>query len=412
MNNSDNNKEVLIICQEFSEISFSLDERRTRLWCAAKSRAYNRKNGRGGVTAVHKATGVSRRRIYEGLKEIADPEKLDKDRIRRSGGGRKKTAESQPSISEALEALVDPDSRGDPESSLRWTSKSTYKLSEELNRQGYKISHAQVGKLLDSLGYSLQSNKKTKEGSQHADRDAQFRYINDEVKRFHSDNQPAVSVDTKKKENIGEYKNSGREYCPKKQPLEVNGHDFPDKESGKAVPYGIYDLKQNRGWVSIGINNDTAEFAVNAIRTWYYKVGKTVYPKMKSLLITADCGGSNGYRVRLWKRELQKLSDEADITISVCHYPPGTSKWNKIEHRMFSFISKNWRGKPLIDRQIVIELIGHTVTKNGLKIEVVIDNNIYKKGIRVTDEEMRKINLEEALFHGEWNYKIRPQNSE
>lgn len=409
MTDRSKNNEILVIRQEFGEISFSLDERRTRLWCAARSRAYNRKNGRGGVTAVHKATGVSRRRIYEGLKEIEYPEKLDKSRIRRSGGGRKKISESQPSILEALESLVEPDSRGDPESPLRWTSKSTYKLSEELKRQGYEASHAHVGKLLNDLGYSLQSNKKTKEGSQHPDRDAQFGYINDQVKRFHAANQPAISVDTKKKENIGEYKNPGREYCPKNQPMKVSGHDFPDKELGKVVPYGIYDLRLNKGWVSIGINNDTAEFAVNAIRTWYHEVGKVVYPKMKSLLITADCGGSNGYRVRLWKRELQKLADESKIAISVCHYPPGTSKWNKIEHRMFSFISKNWRGKPLIDRQTVIELIGHTETKNGLKIKVVIDENIYKKGIRITDEEMKKINLEKDRFHGEWNYKIKPQ---
>ena len=407
-----NDQDVSVIRQEFDEISFSSDERRIRLWCAAKSRTYNRTYGRGGVTTVHKATGVSRRRIHEGLKEIADPEKTDKNRIRRSGGGRKKITESQPDILKVSEALVDPDSRGDPESPLRRTSESTYKLAEELNRQGYKVSHAQVGKLLDNPDYSLQSDKKTKEGSRHPDRDAQFRYINDEVKRFYIDNQPAISVDTKKKENIGEYKNSGREYCPKKKPREVNGHDFPNKESGKVVPYGIYDLKHNKGWVSIGINNDTAEFAVNAIRTWYYEVGKMVYPKMKSLLITADCGGSSGYRVRLWKRELQKLVNELKITVTVCHYPPGTSRWNKIEHRMFSFISKNRRGKPLIDRQTVIELIGHTATRQGLEIKVVLDEKNYEKGIRVTDEEMKKINIEEAEFHGEWNYKIRPRKSE
>jgi hypothetical protein len=409
MSRCKNNNEILVIRQEFGEILFSLDERRIRLWCAARSRAYNRKNGRGGVTVVHKATGVSRRRICEGLKEIENPEKLDKSRIRGPGGGRKKISESQPLILEALEALVDPDSRGDPESPLRWTSKSTYRLSEELNRQGYEVSHAQVGKLLNDPGCSLQSNKKTKEGSRHTDRNAQFGYINDKVKWFHAANQPAISVDTKKKENIGEYKNPGREYCPQKHPLEVNGHDFPDKKLGKVIPYGIYDLRLNKGWVSIGINNDTAEFAVNAIRTWCHEVGKVVCPKMKSLLITADCGGSNGYRVRLWKRELQKLADESKTEITVCHYPPGTSKRNKTEHRMFSFISKNWRGKPLIDRQTVIELIGHTKTKNGLKIKVVIDENVYKKGIRITDEEMKKINLEKDRFHGEWNYKIKPR---
>jgi len=287
--------------------------------------------------------------------------------------------ESQPDILEKLDAPVDPDSRGDPESPLRQTSKSTYRLAEELNKQGYKVSHAQVGKLLDDLDYSLQSDKKTKEGGLHKDRDAQFKLINDEVRRFHADNQPAISVDTWKKENIGEYKNPGREYRPKKRPREVKGHDFPDKKLGKVIPYGIYDLKQNKGWVSIGINNDTAEFAVNTIRTWYYEVGRVAYPEMKSLLITADCGGGNGYRVRLWKRALQKLADEIKIAISVSHYPPGTGKWNKIEHRMFSFISKNQRGKPLTDRLTVIELIGNTTTKTGLEIEVALDENFMKK---------------------------------
>jgi len=402
--------ELLVIQKEYADISFSLDERRRRLWCAAKARAYNRIYSIGGVSIVHRATGVSRSRIHTGLKEIINPEKLDTQRIRRSGGGRKKTIESQPDILEKLDAMVDPDSRGDPESVLRWTTKSTYKLAVVLNKQGYQISHAQVGKLLASLGYSLQANKKTKEGhSQHPDRDEQFKYINQQIKDFHAENQPAISVDTKKKENIGEYKNQGREYRPKNQPREVNGHDFPDKELGKVVPYGIYDLKQNKGWVSVGITHDTAEFAVNAIRTWYHEVGKTIYPKMKSLLVTADCGGSNGYRVRLWKRELQKLASELQIVIMVCHYPPGTSKWNKIEHRMFSFISANWRGKPLVNRETVIELIGNTTTKTGLEIKVILDDKVYKKGIKVTDEEIKKINIEKSNFHGEWNYKIKPQ---
>lgn len=403
------NRNISGIREEFTEISAFLDERRIRLWCAAKARAYNREHGRGGITAVYKATGISRRRIHNGLKDIENLDGLDKQRVRRPGGGRKKTVESQPGILEKLDALVDPDSRGDPESPLRWTSKSTYKLAEELRCQGFRISHAQVGKLLDDLNYSLQSNKKTKEGGQHEDRDAQFRHISDEVRRFHEDGQPAISVDTKKKENIGEYKNPGREYRPKKQPREVKGHDFPDKKLGKAVPYGIYDLRQNKGWVSVGISNDTAEFAVSTIRTWYYEVGRVAYPGMRSLLITADCGGSNGYRVRLWKRELQRLANELSVAISVSHYPPGTSKWNKIEHRMFSFISKNWRGKPLTDRQTVIELIGNTTTKTGLEIKVVPDENLYEKGIYVTDEELNKINIEKLDFHGEWNYKIKPQ---
>ena len=402
-------KEIQIIGAEFSEISYSLDERRVRIWCAAKARAYDRENGRGGITIVHQSTGVSRRRIYAGLEEIRSPRKLEKERVRKFGGGRKKIVEKQPEIIKALENLVEPYTRGDPETPLRWTSKSTYKLAEELGQQGYAISHTKVSKLLADLNYSLQSNKKSNEGSQHEDRNAQFEWINERVKNFHRKNQPAISVDTKKKENIGNYKNSGREYSRKKKPLKVETYDFPDKQLGKAIPYGVYDLKKNEGWVSVGINHDTAEFAVNAIRRWYEEMGRNVYPKMKSLLITADGGGSNGHRVRLWKRELQKLSNELSIDITVCHYPPGTSKWNKIEHRMFSFITKNWRGKPLIDRQTIVELIGNTKTKSGLKIKAVIDESVYQKGIKITDEEMQSLNIEKSNFHGEWNYKVKFQ---
>ena len=402
-------KEIQIIGAEFSEISYSLDERRVRIWCAAKARAYDRENGRGGITIVHQSTGVSRRRIYAGLEEIRSPRKLEKERVRKFGGGRKKIVEKQPEIIKALENLVEPYTRGDPETPLRWTSKSTYKLAEELGQQGYAISHTKVSKLLADLNYSLQSNKKSNEGSQHEDRNAQFEWINERVKDFHRKNQPAISVDTKKKENIGNYKNSGREYSRKKKPLKVETYDFPDKQLGKAIPYGVYDLKKNEGWVSVGINHDTAEFAVNAIRRWYEEMGRNVYPKMKSLLITADGGGSNGHRVRLWKRELQKLSNELSIDITVCHYPPGTSKWNKIEHRMFSFITKNWRGKPLIDRQTIVELIGNTKTKSGLKIKAVIDESVYQKGIKITDEEMQSLNIEKSNFHGEWNYKVKFQ---
>ncbi len=401
-------KAIFITQQEFRDIEYSLDERRIRLWCAAKAKAYNREHGRGGISMVCYATGVSRPRIYSGLKEIDSSDKLDKNKVRRSGGGRKTIIEKYPDILGKLDNLVDPESRGDPESPLRWTTKSTYLLAEELKNRGCSISHSQVGKLLSHLGYSLQSNKKTKEGSQHIDRDKQFSHINKQVQKYHSSNQPVISVDTKKKENLGEYKNAGKEYRPKGNPQEVNGHDFPNKDLGKVVPYGIYDLKENKGWVSLGINNDTAEFAVNSIRTWYQKMGKQIYPAMKSLLITADCGGSNGYRVRLWKVELQKLAKELNITIRVAHYPPGTSKWNKIEHRMFSFISKNWRGKPLIDRTTVIELIGHTTTKKGLEIKAVLDENEYKKGIKISEEKMEQIKIERDLFHGEWNYKIKP----
>lgn len=401
----------LNISAEFLDVSFSFDERRTRLWCAAKARSYNREYGRGGVKIVHEATGVSRRRIYDGLRELTEQESLPVERVRRSGAGRKKTTEVYPDILEQLEALVDPNSRGDPESPLRWTCKSTYKLAEQLSLQGYSISHSQVAELLCELKYSLQSNKKTKEGSDHPDRNQQFGHINETVKDFQRRHQPVISVDTKKKENLGEYKNSGREYRPVQSPREVNAHDFPDKELGKVVPYGIYDLHNNKGWISLGINHDTAEFAVNAIREWIRQVGKPRYPAMESLLITADCGGSNGYRVRLWKRELQTLANEENLSIRICHYPPGTSKWNKIEHRMFSFISQNWRGKPLINLQTVIELIGSTTTKTGLEIKVVVDEKLYQKGIQVPDAEMENLNIHKEAFHGEWNYIIGPQNS-
>lgn len=401
-------KAIQVIGKEYSEIRYSLDERRVRVWCAAKARAYDRENGRGGVMIVHQSTGVSRRRIYAGLEEIQSTSRLNKERVRNFGGGRKKIIDKQPKILEALENLVEPYTRGDPETPLRWTSKSTYKLAEELVAQGYSVSHTKVSKLLAELNYSLQSNRKSNEGKQHVDRNAQFEWINEQVKNFHRKNQPAISVDTKKKENIGNYKNPGREYSRKGNPTKVETYDFPSKDLGKAIPYGVYDLKENKGWVSVGINHDTAEFAVNAIHRWYKEMGRNIYPKIKSLLITADGGGSNGHRVRLWKRELQKLSNELAIDITVCHYPPGTSKWNKIEHRMFSFITKNWRGKPLIDRQTVVELIGNTTTKSGLKIKAVLDESVYQKGIKITDEEMQSLNIERLDFHGEWNYKIKP----
>jgi len=398
-----------MLAKEYFEISDSFDERRVRVWCAAKARAYDREHGRGGVTIVQQSTGVSRRRIYAGLEEIQRPSPLGKERVRKVGGGRKHIVEKQPTIIQALENLVEPYTRGDPETPLRWTSKSTYHLANELGQQGYLVSHTKVSQLLADLDYSLQSNQKSHEGRQHADRNAQFEWINERVKAFHRTNQPAISVDTKKKENLGNYKNVGREYRRKKKPIQVKTYDFPDNQLGKAIPYGVYDLKKNEGWVSVGITHDTAEFAVNAIRRWYEEMGRHVYPKMKRLLITADGGGSNGHRVRLWKRELQKLSNGLSIAITVCHYPPGTSKWNKIEHRMFSFITKNWRGKPLLDRQTVVELIGNTKTKAGLTIQAVLDESVYQKGIKITDEEMHALNIEQAEFHGEWNYRIKPQ---
>lgn len=400
--------DISIIKEEFDDILYSLDERRIRIWCASKARAYNRMYGRGGVTAVYRATNVSRPRIYYGLKEIECEDKLEKDRVRKSGGGRKKLTEKQVTILKDLELLLEPSSRGDPESPLRWTCKSTYNLRDELIAQGYAVSQPKVGKLLSELGYSLQSNKKTKEGSSHPDRNAQFEYINETVKLFQKLGLPAISVDAKKKENVGNYANKGKEYSKKGEPEEVEVYDFINKELGKVAPYGIYDLFRNKGFVNVGISKDTAEFAVNSIKSWWYDMGEAEYHNIRELLITADCGGSNGYRVRLWKVELQRFANETGLTINVCHFPPGTSKWNKIEHKMFSFISKNWRGRPLISRETIVNLIGNTKTKTGLKIKVKLDENIYEKGRKVTDKELENVYIEKSSFHGEWNYKIKP----
>lgn len=403
-------EKIGLIQQEFHFISCFLDERRVRLWCAARAKAYDLAHGRGGVSAVHKATGISRPRIYKGLKEIESEDKLHKGRVRKSGGGRRKIAEKQPGILEALENLVEPLTRGDPESPLRWTCKSTYQLKDELIMQGYEISQPQVGKLLGKLGYSLQSNRKTEEGGEHYDRDDQFRYISEKIMYFQKLGLPAVSVDTKKKENIGNYENKGKEYHRKGQPERVKVYDFIDKELGKVAPYGIYDIGKNTGFVNVGISSDTAEFAVNSIRNWWYEMGRSDYPDAAEILITADCGGSNSNRARLWKTELQKLADELRMIVSVCHFPPGTSKWNKIEHRMFCHITKNWRGRPLISRETVVNLIGNTKTKTGLKIRAKLDENIYEKGRKITDRELESVNIERSDFHGEWNYRIKMSN--
>ena len=359
--------------------------------------------------AVHKATCVSRPRIYAGLKEITSEEKLDKPRIRRRGGGRKKITENHPTLLEDLERLVEPLSRGDPESPLRWTCKSTYKLRDELVVQGYKRSQPKVGKLLSELGYSLQSNKKTREGGTQPDRNAQFEHINEMVKSFQSRGLPTISVDTKKKEKIGNYAQKGKEYRKKSQPEEVKIYDFINKELGKVAPYGSYDLSKNEGFVNVGISSDTAEFAVTSLRSWGYEMGKAEYITAKELVITADCGGSNGSRGRLWKTELQNFADETGMVIKVCHFPPGTSKWNKIEPRMFCYISQNWRGKPLITRETVVDLSGNTKPKSGLKIKAKLDENIYEKGKKVTDAEVENVCIEKSDFHGEWNYKIKPR---
>jgi len=355
---------------------------------------------------VCQATGLSNATIHKGLKELRDPTPPTDRRLRKAGGGRKKITEKNKEILGVLDSLVDPTARGDPESHLKWTSKSVRNLSKELSDKGFQVSFRTIASLLKELDYSLQSNKKTKEGRSHEDRDAQFQYINKSVTELQSREQPTISVDTKKKENIGEFKNNGREYSKKGKPIEVDSHDFPDKKLGKVVPYGIYDIGKNKGWVSVGISSDTAEFAVNAIRTWWYKMGKEAYSSpVTELLITADCGGSNGYRVRLWKLELQRFSNESGLKIHVRHFPPGTSKWNKIEHRLFSYISKNWRGKPLISRETVVNLIGNTKTQTGLRVMAVLDENEYEKGKEVVDEEMNALNIKGEAFHPEWNYR-------
>lgn len=398
------------IREKYLAISTCLDERGRRLWAAAEARAY----GRGGIVLVSHAIGMSNKTIDRGLKDLAATGKVIADKqmskpsIRKSGGGRNKQTDNQPGLIESLDALVEPTSRGDPESPLRWTSKSVRKLTDELIRQGYHLSFRTTSSLLKSLGYSLQSNKKTKEGSSHQDRDAQFKHINQTVSEAIAQGQPCISVDTKKKENIGTFKNNGREYCPKGKPTRVNTHDFPDKNLGKVSPYGIYDIAENEGWVSVGISSDTAEFAVNSIRTWWYAYGVKKYPDAKRIIITADCGGSNGYRVKLWKFSLQQLAIEVGKEFVVCHFPPGTSKWNKIEHRLFSYISKNWRGKPLICVETVINLIANTKTKAGLTVTAVLDANTYELGREISEEQMNALNIKKDVFHPEWNYSISP----
>lgn len=400
---------VLSIREKFNFISSYLNERAIRIWCATEVKNYNQEFGKGGSTVIHLATGISYPTIRTGLSELNSKKTLNKERIRNPGGGRKKITNKYPDLLDTLESLVDPSSRGDPESPLRWTCKSVRNLAEELNKNGYQLSFRTVCDLLEELGYSLQANRKTKEGISHPDRDKQFKYINTSVKSFQKKGFPAISVDTKKKENVGDYKNIGREYALKGRPIETKTHDFPNKKLGKAAPYGVYDLMHNKGWVNIGISHDTAEFAVNTIRTWWRKMGKPLYKNAEKILITADCGGSNGYRNRLWKWELQRLANEIKKEIHVRHFPPGTSKWNKIEHKMFSFITKNWRGKPLISLETIVNLIGSTRTKNGLKIKVMLDKKIYEKGRKVSDEDYSTINIKNGRFHGEWNYVIMPK---
>ena len=390
-----------------------MNERMTRLWAAAEATAL----GRGGTAIVTKATGILGKRIRAGMRDLealelaTPPTPIREQRIRRPGGGRKNLEELDPGLVAALEALIDPLTRGDPESPLRWTCKSTRKLAEELNRQGHAVGASKVGDLLVGLNYSLQSNRKTREGNQHADRNAQFERIARRTKQFQADRQPVISVDTKKKELIGDFKNSGREWEPTAKPVSVRVHDFIDKDLGKAIPYGVYDLFRNEGWVNVGVDHDTAEFAVESIRRWWKKMGKTSYPDATDLLITADAGGSNGHRVRLWKVELQRFADDSGLRIHVSHYPPGTSKWNKIEHRMFCHMTANWRGRPLETLETVVNLIGSTKTQNGLRIRAGLDRRKYPNGLSVTDEEMLALNIQPSRFHGDWNYRIDPQDN-
>jgi hypothetical protein len=395
------------IRQRYEALSPVLDERGRRRFAAAEATAA----GLGGIRAVNRATGIARSTIGRGLRELRTGETPDVARVRRVGGGRKPVSETDPSLLDDLRGLVEPQTRGDPQSPLLWTSKSLRKLSQSLCDMGHKIGRTLVGELLHKLNYRLQANRKTREGSHHPDRDAQFHYINDRVKEALAAGEPAISVDTKKKELVGDFKNAGREWRPKGSPEEVRVHDFVIPELGRAVPYGVYDIAGNAGWVSVGIDHDTAAFAINAIRSWWKLMGGKRYPNAHSLTITADGGGSNGSRVRLWKIELQKLADELGIPITVCHLPPGTSKWNKIEHRLFSFITGNWHGKPLVSHQVIVQLIAATTTKAGLTVRCQLDRNSYPAGIKVSDAQMRAINLARHDFHGEWNYTVSPTHT-
>jgi transposase len=385
-----------------------MDERTRRQWAAAEAKAY----GWGGIQAVSTAIGMSANTIHRGLVELSEretnPGAAIIERIRKEGGGRKRQTESDPGLQIALERLIEPATRGDPQSPLRWTCKSTTRLAGELTKQGHPVSASTVGRLLIAAGYSLQSNRKTKEGADHPDRNAQFEYINATVQDFQQRDQPTISVDTKKKEMIGEFCNAGCEWQPKSEPVEVLIHDFIDKDLGKAIPYGVYDLTKNQGWVSVGIDHDTARFASETIRRWWHKMGLKCHHHTRELLITADGGGSNGSRSRLWKVALQDLATCLGIPIQVCHFPPGTSKWNKIEHRMFCHITQNWRGRPLISLEVILNLIAATSTQQGLMIKAELDSGIYPTGIKVTDDELAAVNLIRADFHGDWNYKILP----
>lgn len=398
---------VARIRTKYRSLKPEMDERMRRQWAAAEARDV----GWGGISAVAEATGMSRSTITAGLGELRLPEEdrlLEASRVRRPGGGRKPLADTDPELRAALEALIEPATRGDPESPLRWTCKSTRLLAEELTRQHHPVRARTVAKLLREADYSLQANRKTREGSSHPDRNAQFEYISASVQRFLKRGQPAISVDAKKRENVGDFKNGGREWFPKGTPEEVRVYDFLIKSLGKAALYGVYDLLHNQGWMSVGIDHDTAQFAVNSIRRWWNEMGQARFPRAKELLITADGGGSNSHRTRLWKVSLQELADELGIRLFVCHFPPGTSKWNKIEHRLFSFITKNWRARPLVSLEVIVNLIANTTTQTGLVVKAALDTNRYPTKIKVSDEQLARLRLKRHDFHGEWNYTLLP----
>lgn len=393
---------------KYQALSPALNERSRRLWAATEARSL----GHGGIATVIAATGMSSATVDKGLKELDALESgrltLPPGRIRKPGGGRKRAVDKQPGLARALQRLVEPTARGDPESPLRWSCKSTRKLSAELKRQGFNVGPVTVGKELKAQGFSLQANRKTREGTSHPDRDAQFGYINEQVRWFQRRGQPVISVDTKKKELVGDFKNAGQEWRRRGQPERVRSHDFPDPKLRKAIPYGVYDLTRNEGWVSVGIDHDTARFAAASIKRWWRKMGKKRYPQAKELLVTADCGGSNSSRTRLWKVALQELADELGLRLTVCHFPPGTSKWNAIEHRMFCHITQNWRGRPLTSYVVIVQLIGKTKTAAGLQVRAELDEHTYPPKETVTDEQLAKVRLHPASFHGEWNYTIVP----
>jgi transposase len=399
------------IAQKYEALRDVMNEQVRRLWAAAEARAL----GHGGVSLVWRATGLSRPTITAGLKQLGQAEPLElaqQQRVRRAGAGRPAVSELEEGLQQALDALVEPSTRGDPMLPLRWTCKSVRQLSAQLAQQGYSVSHQTVSQLLRQSGYSLQANRKTREGSDHPDRNAQFEHIAQQAHEFELRGQPVISVDTKKKELIGDFKNAGREWHPKGCPPEVRVHDFVDEDLGKAIPYGVYDLSTNTGWVSVGVDHDTAQFAVESILNWWRQMGCQTYPAASELLITADGGGSNSSRSRLWKVQLQRLADATGLKISVCHFPPGTSKWNKIEHRMFCHITQNWRGQPLINHEVVVNLIANTTTNKGLRVRAALDTGIYQTGIKIDKKTLEAVHLSRDKFHGDWNYCVSPASPE